>query len=298
MTILKNLTTKEVARLCRVSDATVKRWEDAGLIKSERTSGGHRRFRAEEIARFQREQNLGLKLTHGDESPAKALARRRANKSHSHSTLFHALVAGAEEDAANQITSAHLQSAPVVEIFDNLICPAMRRVGELWYKGELTIAQEHLATRTAHNAIYKLRHLLPVPEMNGELAMCCSFEADFHELPTHMVQMTLENEGWEVLNFGANMPLYSLADEVFQHSPAVVCISATMITDIERLARDYKEFRERVGKLKIPIVLGGRAFFDEQIRRRFPAELHAESFAEVAAFTRRLDAAQASFSGV
>jgi hypothetical protein len=89
-----------------------------------------------------------------------------------------------------------------------------------------------------------------------------------------------------------------LAEEVFQHSPAVVCISATMITDIERLARDYKEFRERVGKLKIPIVLGGRAFFDEQIRRRFPAELHAESFAEVAAFTRRLDAAQASFSGV
>lgn len=290
MTIGKNLTTKEVARLCRVSDATVKRWEDAGLLKSERTSGGHRRFRAEEIARFQREQNLGLKLTHGDESAAKALTRRRANKNHSHSSLFHSLVAGAEEDAANQITGAHLHGAPLVDIFDDLICTAMRRVGELWYQGELTIAQEHLATRTAHNAIYKLRHLLPMPEMNGELAMCCAFEADFHELPTHLAQMTLENEGWEVLNFGANMPLYSLTEEVFQHSPAVVCISATVMTDIERLARDYKEFRERVGKLKIPVILGGGAFFDEQIRRRFPAEIHAESFAEVAAFVRRIGA--------
>ena len=291
MTMAKNLTTKEVARLCRVSDATVKRWEDAGLLKSERTSGGHRRFRAEEIARFQREQNLGLKTAHGDESAVRAVTRRHANKNHSHSSLFHALVAGAEEDAANQLTAAHLQGAPLVEIFDDLICSAMRRVGELWYKGELSIAQEHLATRTAHTAIYKLRHLLPVPEMTGELGMCCAFEADFHELPTHLVQMTLENEGWEVLNFGANMPLYSLAEEVFQHSPAVVCISSTVMTDIERLARDYKEFRERIGKLKIPVVLGGRAFFDEQIRRRFPAELHAKSFAEVAAFVLQLNAA-------
>ena len=54
------LTTKEVAQLCRVSDATVKRWEDAGLLKSERTCGKHRRFRADEVARFQRMQGLGL----------------------------------------------------------------------------------------------------------------------------------------------------------------------------------------------------------------------------------------------
>jgi excisionase family DNA binding protein len=60
MSEVKSLTTKEVARLCRVSDATVKRWEEAGQIKSERTSGGHRRFRAEEIAKFQRKFGLGL----------------------------------------------------------------------------------------------------------------------------------------------------------------------------------------------------------------------------------------------
>lgn len=290
----KNLTTKEVARLCRVSDATVKRWEDAGLLKSERTSGGHRRFRAEEIARFQRGQNLGLKLSHGGESAVRAVTRRRVSKNHSHSPLFHSLIAGVEEEAANLIVGAHLHDTPLTDIFDVLICSAMRCVGELWYKGELTVAQEHIATRTAHAAIYKLRHLLPVPEMNGELAMCCALEADFHELPTHLAQMTLENEGWEVLNFGANMPLYSLAEEVSHHSPAVVCISATVMTDIERLARDYKEFREHVGKLKIPIVLGGRAFFEEQIRRRFPAELHAQSFAEVAAFVRQLHATKSN----
>jgi excisionase family DNA binding protein len=141
MIIAKSLTTKEVARLCRVSDATVKRWEDAGLLKSERTSGGHRRFRAEEVARFQREQNLGLKLSHGDESAVRAANRRRANKNHSHSSFFHSLVAGVEEEAACEVVGAHLQGLQLTDIFDRLICPAMSRVGELWYKGELTVSK-------------------------------------------------------------------------------------------------------------------------------------------------------------
>lgn len=81
MADIKGFTTIEVARLCRVSDATVKRWEEAGLLKSERTSGGHRRFRAEEVARFQREQGLGLKQSHGDESVTKTINRAREKKS-------------------------------------------------------------------------------------------------------------------------------------------------------------------------------------------------------------------------
>ena len=99
MTDLKCLTTKEVARLCRVSDATVKRWEDAGLLHSERTGGGHRRFRAEEVVRFQRVQNLGLKKCHGDESVVAASTRRRESRHNGGSPLFYSLISGCEEAA-------------------------------------------------------------------------------------------------------------------------------------------------------------------------------------------------------
>ena len=285
---LKSLTTKEVARLCRVSDATVKRWEDAGVLKSERTNGGHRRFRAEEIVRFQRAQGLGIKNCHGDESAVSLAVRRRANKIDSDCSLFRALIAGCEEESANILIGAHLNGNPLTEIFDDLICPAMHRIGQLWTKGEISITEEHIATRAAASAIDKLRNALPVSKMTGKLAMCCALEGDFHELPTHLAQMTIENEGWEVLNFGANTPLYCLAEEVLQHSPALICLCATIITDLERLSRDYKNFTEQIGKLKIPIVLGGRALADEQIRRRFQADYHLTRFFEVAALTQTL----------
>ncbi len=298
MTNVKFLTTKQVARLCRVSDATVKRWQDSGLLKSERTSGGHRRFRAEEVARFQQESNLGIKVCHGDESAQTAATRRRAKRSYSNfvdleegssaSLFFHALLAGREEEATNILINDFLHGQFLSQIFDTTITEAMRNVGELWMRGEITVAQEHLATRSTLNAVHKLRNIVPVAVNNGKVAMCCAIEGDFHELSTHLAQMTMESEGWEVLNFGANTPLYSFADEVLHHSPDLICISATILTDIDRLSRDYKEFHSKIAKLKIPIVLGGRVFEDERLRCRFPSELVASNFSALAQFTSSL----------
>jgi excisionase family DNA binding protein len=51
------LTTRYVARLLSVSEATVKRWADDGALTSEKTVGGHRRFGIEAIARLRREKD-------------------------------------------------------------------------------------------------------------------------------------------------------------------------------------------------------------------------------------------------
>lgn len=283
----KSLTTKEVARLCRVSDATVKRWESAGLIRSERTSGGHRRFRAEEIARFQQEQELGVRHSHGDESAVGVKVRRHADKSLSECTFFQALLAGCEDEAGNRLINEHLDGRPVTGIFDELISPTMRKIGRLWYEGKLSVAREHLATHTVQAALYKLRSVLPVSESCNRLAVCCAFEGDLHELPVDLVQMTLESEGWEVMNFGPNTPLFSLAEEIGRHSPELVCISSTLMDNIERAARDYEDFRQRTSKKKFRILLGGRTFTDEAIRARFPADAYPDSFSQVAGIARR-----------
>ena len=288
MIALKNLTTKEVARLCRVSDATVKRWEDAGILKSERTNGGHRRFRAEEIARFQREQNLETKDCRGDESTINLNAWRRANKIDSDCLLFRALIAGCEKESANILIDEYLHGKSLTEIFDKLVCPAMRHIGELWSRGEVSITEEHIATRTASSAIQKLKNALPIFKKIGKLAMCCAIEGDFHEIPANLAQITLENEGWEVLNFGANTPIYCLSEEIVRHSPELICLSATIISDVERLVRDYKIFIEQIGKFKIPIILGGRAFNDEQIRWRFPSGYYVRSFSEIAELAQQI----------
>lgn len=278
------LTTREVAKLLKVSDATVKRWAESGQLASERTSGGHRRFRADEVARFQRDSQLGLKQAHGDLSITRLKKRRLEAIGKRGSPLFNSLIAGSEEEAADQLLGDQLRGRSLPEIFDELLSSAMLEIGDMWARGELTVTQEHLATRAAFSAVHKLRSLLPVPRMNGRMAMCCTIEGDLHELPIYLAQLIMESRGWEVINFGANTPLYALSEEVSMHPPNLICISATMINDPERLVRDYKALRDKAARLRIPIVLGGKAFADPRSKERFPADLHAGAFADIDGF--------------
>lgn len=276
----KTLTTNEVAKIFMVSDATVKRWAESGLLKSERTSGGHKRFRVDDVLKFQAEHGIGLKRRHGDDSPSK-LARYRNTLRGEDSEFLNALLAGCEEEAGSILLSEYLNGKTIEQIFDELVCPVMRRVGELWFEGKINIAQEHLATRVVYNALYRLRTHLPVVDQRSELAFCCSFEGDYHELPTHLSQIVFESNGWEVMNFGSSMPFYSLADEAVRHAPDIICISATVIEDIERLTRDFAEFRSKLSKLKIPVILGGKVFEDNRIKNRFPADFYLKSFTDL-----------------
>lgn len=283
-----HLTTKEVARLFHVSDATVKRWEDAGMLHSERTGGGHRRFRAEEVARFQRLQGIGLDKCKNDIAVLRTVTRQRENKISSDSPLFNALVEGSEEKAKNLIICEYLKGISLTRIFDEMVSSAMRQIGELWYAGEMTITQEHLATRIVYNSIHKLRNTITLPEPNGKLALCFTAEGDMHELPAHLAQIILENAGWEVINFGANTPLYCMGDEVSQYKPNLICITAKTIPDSERFLREYKTFRELTKKMEIPVVLGGQTFIDSRFSNRFEAELIAENFADFENFVLKL----------
>ena len=298
MAEIKSLTTKEVARLCRVSDATVKRWHDAGLLKSERTSGGHRRFSAEEVCRFQREQGISLKVSYGDEASQITAAQRLPKKDYSHFTyfeagslsslFFHALIGGFEEEAANILINQFINSENLASIFDTTISDAMRCIGELWLMGELTVAQEHLATRTTISALHKLRSVLPIAESNNKVAICCATEGDFHELPTYLAQLIFENQGFEVINFGANTPLYSLSEEINHYLPAIICISMTTFENIERSSHDYKQFREKMLELKIPIAVGGRIFNQNNVHNRFPADYYPKTFTQLRELSKEL----------
>lgn len=287
MSEINYLTTKDVARLCHVSDATVKRWEDAGVLRSQRTSGKHRRFLAEEVARFQREQGLGARGTLGDRSLQTSISRRRS-VADNNSPLLDLLTSGSDEETANYLIGTMLKGTALTSVFDEHLSPVLRQIGELWYGGELSVAQEHLASRAAHYAAHKIRDSIQVPEPTGKTAFCAALEGDLHELPPYLAQISIENEGWEVMNFGANLPLFTLTDEITQYTPDAVCISATFIVEIDRLTRDYKQFHKTAQELKIPIILGGRMFSDDDVRRRFPADFYADSFASVVDFINRL----------
>jgi excisionase family DNA binding protein len=292
----KNLTSREAARLLGVSEASVKRWADGGLLPAQKTVGGHRRFRPEDVALFKRtrlseEHAGGIKrelIARADEQLLRAESKAPVSAESLADETFDALLNGRAEDVSALIVNLYLRGRSAAFIADKILCPPMRRVGELWHKGELTIAQEHLATRTAMAALRNLQSLLRTAMKDRVLALCCSVEDDFHEFPVQLAAVTLEASGLEVLNIGTSTPFHALTEALERFQPRVVCVASTVLNGLDRAAREYAEFRQAAERLGASVVLGGRGFADAEVRRRFAADLYAESFGQLEEFIRKL----------
>lgn len=279
------VTTREVADLLSVSEATVKRWADDGMIESEKTVGGHRRFSLENIATFRRDRGWDRKAS-AHLSPLKTESVNA--KSASASDLFDRLLQAQEDAAAALLIEAYLGGEELSSLFDSAITMAMHRVGDLWGRGELSVADEHLAVRTAMAALQRLRNVVQATSPTGMTALICGVENDLHELPLHLIQIMFECDGWKVLNLGPNTPFFTLAEGLAKHRPQLTCVSAKWLSDPDRATREYDQVRKISNRLKIAIAIGGDGFADPIIRQRFPADFYAEDFSNLLGYARSI----------
>ena len=280
-----SLTTKDVARLLLVSEATVKRWADDGLLLPQKTVGGHRRFSIESIAHLRREHGVAPAAQSPTKAAAKKIVPGRLPSAESFSAV---LLSDNEAEATAQLIDAYLQNHALASLFDETITKAMHRVGDLWFNGTITIADEHLATRVILSALQKLRSIVVPAQATRLKALSCGIEGDLHELPIHLAEIIFESEGWDISNLGPNTPLFTLRDMVAREKPDLVCISARSIIDLDRATTEYAQLRKVIEKINGTTVLGGEAFRDSKLRQRFPAEFYAESFRGLATFVKEL----------
>lgn len=203
----------------------------------------------------------------------------RTQLSEATSLLDEALLGGYNEEASTLLVRLHLDGRGVAELADEVLCPPLRRIGDAWHAGAVSVAQEHVATRAALEALAALRAALPRPRaLHGQRAICCATEEDYHELPVQIAALTLEALGWEVVNLGTSTPFYALTEAVKRFTPRLVCVASTILEGLDRAAIEYAEMCKAAGRCGARVVLGGAGFADEAVRRRFPDGLFAADF--------------------
>ncbi|MFQ3589407.1 MAG: B12-binding domain-containing protein [Chloracidobacterium sp.] len=285
--------TAEVAKMWAVSESSVKRWSDSGLLSCVRTPGGHRRFTLQALLDFQRAGGLLQNADGAGRSQATAgltqLAQALAGRDWpALQTLYYdAAVSGDEAAGVALLEQAYQSGISTIELSERILTPVLHLIGERWRRGELNIWEEHLASQVTLAATEHLHRQLPRAPSHGRLALCGCPEGDLHQIALHLVVEVLETEGWRVLSLGPNTPLFSFTDAVQRFSPQLVCISATIVHDLERLRRDYGHFYRVARQHAARIVIGGAAFADPQVHDIFTHDFHALGLADFLEYIRR-----------
>jgi methanogenic corrinoid protein MtbC1 len=168
-----------------------------------------------------------------------------------------ALLAGDEVGAELAVRDALDARLSTAQIDDEIIAPALWLVGRLWARGEISVADEHLATQISLRVLALQREATRTArDRAGRTAMLAAPAGELHTVALQMIANLLRDAGYTVLMLGPDVPPDALAEAAARHEPAVICLSATMPDASDRVMLAIHEVERGFGGAGY--VVGGR----------------------------------------
>jgi methanogenic corrinoid protein MtbC1 len=247
---------KQVARAIGVSESSLKRWCDQGLIKTVKTVGGHRKMQVSDVLRFIRDSNQELvspailELPPTTEGAELGLSRGRP-------LMVEALLNGNEEVARQIVFDLYLAKHPLCVICDEVIAGAFRDIGQRWACNEADMYQERRGCEIALRILFDLRRRQKLPS-KPKLAIGGTIEGDVYALPSTMAELVLREAGWNATSLGTSLPFRSLIRAIRETQPKLFWLSVSHLQPTINFVKEFTGLSKVCHEMGVALAIGGR----------------------------------------
>jgi excisionase family DNA binding protein len=282
------LTPKQVAQAIGVSESSLKRWCDRGLIKTVRTVGGHRRMPIAAVVNFLRSENRDLVRPELLGLPSNT-GRGNLGLDRAAERLFDALVAGDEAVCRQIVVDLYLAGQTTAAICDRALSPPFHWIGDRWECGDVAVFRERRACQIALRVIEQLRLFLPEAVATAPVAVGGTYQCDPYSLSTSMAELVLTEVGYKATSLGWGLPFPTLIDAIAELRPNVFWLSVSEIVDRDEFLDGYRKLYDAAVRHHAAVAVGGRAL-DESVRRKMQYAAYCDDFEHLASFVASLHA--------
>lgn len=295
----EQLTTRQVADALQVSESSVKRWCNRGVIPTMRTVGGHRRIPLTGLMEFLESTNRKLvaPLTGNStvrpqledattESRAGVAGGNAASLESLKQQFGQALVEGDLGRCRAIVMNWYAKTECVGSLADELVADTMQALGDQWDCGQLEIYQERRGCEICSRLVHEFERLIPAVPSNAPLAIGGSPAGDQYSLPTQLAELVLRESGWQAENLGVNLPLETLSTAVWQRRPRLLWLSVSHLEDESNFVASCRRWLTDLPD-ELMVVVGGRALND-RLRPQLNYTAHCDNMVQLGSFARAL----------
>jgi 5-methyltetrahydrofolate--homocysteine methyltransferase len=189
-------------------------------------------------------------------APEKASADEEARKP-AEQALTDRIVEGSKE-GLEDLLEILLRRMPPVEIINRILIPAMRKVGELFGRGELLLPFVLQSAEAMKRSVSLLEpHMPAVQEGHATKILLATVQGDVHDIGKNLVDIILTNNGYKVFNLGIKVPAEVIIEKARELKPHVIGLSGLLVKSALVMKESMRQYREAA--LGAPILLGGAA---------------------------------------
>jgi MerR family transcriptional regulator, light-induced transcriptional regulator len=279
------LSPKQVARAIGVSESSLKRWVDQGLIRASRTAGGHRKLPLEDVLRFVREREHQVVDPDLLKLPSVS-PRSESGLTEGSDRLMKALLAGNEELARQIVFDLYLARHRVCDICDHVIAVAFREIGCQWSCQQIDAYEERRGCEISLRLLYELRRVVPHCDSKW-LAVGGTISGDHYTIPDTMAELVLRDAGWKTSSLGKNLPIASLVRGLSETPARLFWLSVSHVEDESTFLNDMQQIVTVAKRRKVSVVIGGQALSDS-LRTRLRDVTMCDSMSQLDVVARKM----------
>ena len=147
------------------------------------------------------------------------------------------------------------------ELCEEVVRPALYRIGELWEAGEIGVGDEHLASAISETVLACVGSISSAPlDARPRVLVACT-EGEGHALGARMVAETFAAADWSVHYLGPSTPPDAVAAAVVDREADVLALSTAMSAGLPAVEETIAAVR--AASETVRILVGGRAYGDD-----------------------------------
>lgn len=176
---------------------------------------------------------------------------------------LNAVLKGERQAAIKLITDSLERGANIKNIYLDVIQNAQYEIGRLWQSGQISVADEHIATAITQAVLAQsYPYIIKSQEDTDKklkIVVAC-IGGELHEIGARMVADIFEIEGWNAYYIGANTPQSAILQTIREVEPDLIGLSATMAFHIDGVKSTIQATRNLDVNKKPKILVGGYVF--------------------------------------
>ena len=186
-------------------------------------------------------------------------------KADSNVDIFAAVYNGLKNEGA-VATAKLLETTDAMQVVNEMLIPALDRVGEDFEKNKIFLPQLIQSANTAQECFDVIKkHLTKTsgtPVSKGKIIVA-TVKGDIHDIGKNIVKVLLDNYGYTVVDLGRDVDPQLIVDTAVEQNITMIGLSALMTTTLKsmedtiRLVRECKELQNPDGSSKCTIFVGG-----------------------------------------
>ena len=177
---------------------------------------------------------------------------------------------------AGPATKALLETREPMDIVDNILIPALDRVGADFEQNKVFLPQLIQSAGAAQAAFEVIRDTLAQKDggtVSRGTVVLATVKGDIHDIGKNIVKVLLENYGYTVIDLGRDVDPAAVVEAARKHEAPLVGLSALMTTTLKSMAETIAQLHS--ASLPCKIMVGGAVLTPD-----YAQEIHADFYAK------------------